>query len=253
MLKTSGNLNPEARQRLYYSKTAKFYDQMHNANTGEHALALRHFLAYANEFGFHKVLDVGCGTGVALAKMLKAGLDARGIEPVRELIDVGLKKHKIPKSRLKIGKAETINFSSNSFDAVTILWGLSEGVGQGSAWNEGGRRGDAPLCATGGGRMVGRGGDGESSAHLPRAVDAGKDSGFGFGLHPLSAAQGGVGQSAWAGGETGGFVRGVCGVAQGQRGKSDRERGVKDLSHRRAWAVLRQGGKFSGERGGGID
>lgn len=119
MLKTSGNLNPEARQRLYYSKTAKFYDQMHNANTGEHALALRHFLAYANEFGFHKVLDVGCGTGVALAKMLKAGLDARGIEPVRELIDVGLKKHKIPKSRLKIGKAETINFSSNSFDAVT--------------------------------------------------------------------------------------------------------------------------------------
>lgn len=119
MPKTSKARKAEAKQRLYYSKTAGIYDQMHNANTGEHALALRHFLSYANEFGFHKVLDVGCGTGIALAKMLQAGLDARGIEPVRELINVGLRKHKIPQSRIKIGRAEKIAYPSKSFDAVT--------------------------------------------------------------------------------------------------------------------------------------
>ncbi|NBS13421.1 MAG: class I SAM-dependent methyltransferase [Verrucomicrobia bacterium] len=107
------------KQRDYYHQTALRYDEMHNAKTGEHALALKYFLSFARQYHWRSVLDVGCGTGVALGQMLEAGLSAVGIEPVESLIRVATKKHRIPGMRIAAGSAEKLPYADGSFDAVT--------------------------------------------------------------------------------------------------------------------------------------
>jgi len=107
------------RQRQYYAQTASAYDQMHNAETGEHALALKYVLGFCRQYGFHRVLDVGCGTGVALRAMLDSGLEAKGIEPVEALVQIGREKRGLASSDILVGTAEALPFPDRSFDAVT--------------------------------------------------------------------------------------------------------------------------------------
>lgn len=109
----------EAKQQDYYTQTAGIYEQMHGGETGEHALALEYFFAFASHFKFNKILDVGCGTGAVLSKMLKMGLDAKGLEPVQALVNIGIQKHSIPDAKIFLGRAERIPFPDASFDAVT--------------------------------------------------------------------------------------------------------------------------------------
>jgi ubiquinone/menaquinone biosynthesis C-methylase UbiE len=92
---------------------------MHNASTGEHALALNFCLGFAQQFSFKSVLDVGCGTGVAISKMRNHGLVASGVEPVQALIDIAVKKHQVPQNCLSVGSAEKLEYANTSFDAVT--------------------------------------------------------------------------------------------------------------------------------------
>lgn len=109
----------EAKQQDYYTQTAGIYEKMHGGETGEHALALEHFFAFASHYKFNKVLDVGCGTGAVLSKMLRKGFDAKGLEPVQALLNIGIQKHSIPNTRIFLGRAERIPFPDASFDAVT--------------------------------------------------------------------------------------------------------------------------------------
>ena len=106
-------------QATYYKETAAAYDTMHNAEVGEHALALKYVLSLCRQFEFHSILDVGCGTGVAVRGMLEAGLQAKGVEPVNALIEVGLQRTPLLRDHLSQGSAEKLPFADKQFDVLT--------------------------------------------------------------------------------------------------------------------------------------
>ena len=106
-------------QAEYYDRTAREYDTMHNAETGEHALALNYVVSLCRQYGLFSILDVGCGTGLAVRAMNAQGLDAVGVEPVPALIEVGLSKHGLGPHQLRQGDAEHLAFPDGSIDAVT--------------------------------------------------------------------------------------------------------------------------------------
>lgn len=80
-------------------------------------------VAYARRFkATGRVLDVGCGAGVFLEQMLRAGYDAYGVEPFGSLgEDNGLR------DRIYRGGLGSCSFPAGSFDLVT-LWHVLEHV-----------------------------------------------------------------------------------------------------------------------------
>lgn len=111
-------LADRALQEAYYTETAADYDTMHNAETGEHALALKYVVSICKQYNLKSVLDVGCGTGLAVRNLNRKGLAASGIEPIQALIDVGTQEHGLKSDQIQVGTAEKLPFSSQSMDAV---------------------------------------------------------------------------------------------------------------------------------------
>jgi SAM-dependent methyltransferase len=105
-------------QESYYSQTASVYDAMHCTESNEHSLALEHVKRICLQLGLQSVLDVGCGTGAAVRSLLDCGFHAKGVEPVRALIDVGLESRKLTADDIVQGTAERLSFPDSSFDAV---------------------------------------------------------------------------------------------------------------------------------------
>lgn len=65
-----------------------------------------------------KLLDVGCGDGVALYLLSKSSphLELYGVEPVKEALEVA--KRKIPKAYIEEGRADKLPFEDNFFDII---------------------------------------------------------------------------------------------------------------------------------------
>jgi len=83
-------------QKQYYSQTAKEYDALH-VNAGvdaEHNFALAFMGSIIDLYGITSVLDIGAGTGRAISylKVKYPNLKVVGIEPVRELREIGYSK-----------------------------------------------------------------------------------------------------------------------------------------------------------------
>jgi 2-polyprenyl-3-methyl-5-hydroxy-6-metoxy-1,4-benzoquinol methylase len=70
-----------------------------------------------------KILDIGCGTGVYLDFLKSLGMDAWGVDFVKEFIEKGKKKN----SNLVYGKAEELPFKNNEFDTVLMFDILEHG------------------------------------------------------------------------------------------------------------------------------
>ena len=66
-----------------------------------------------------KLLDVGCGDGVALSLLSKSSpnLELYGVEPAREALEVARKK--TPHADVREGGADKLPFEDNYFDIVT--------------------------------------------------------------------------------------------------------------------------------------
>jgi SAM-dependent methyltransferase len=107
------------RQRDYYARTAEHYEAMHVRADDEHGLALAAFAGIARLLGASSVLDVGAGTGRALARLGTElpGCHLLGIEPVAELRTVGHTQG-IPADLLIEGDACALPFADDSFDFV---------------------------------------------------------------------------------------------------------------------------------------
>ena len=107
-------------QRKYYAQTAGVYDQMHLMDQ-EHNLALSYIESELSRLGLNSVLDVGCGTGRGVMRLLAAGFDVKGVEPVAALLKSGMSSHNLPPERMIEGSGEALPFAEQSFDAVMEL------------------------------------------------------------------------------------------------------------------------------------
>jgi SAM-dependent methyltransferase len=106
-------------QRRYYAETAHKYDAMHLEDSDEHYFALCIMLAMTDFLGVKSILDIGSGTGRAIARIKQQRPDIRvtGIEPVKELREVGHGKG-IGVHELIDGDALALPFEDGEFDLV---------------------------------------------------------------------------------------------------------------------------------------
>jgi ubiquinone/menaquinone biosynthesis C-methylase UbiE len=106
-------------QREYYARTASHYDEMHLRPKSGHFFALSFLIGVVDYLEVETLLDVGSGTGRAIAYIQQKKPDIRvvGIEPVKELREIGYQKG-LSKSELIDGDATAMVFGDKEFDLV---------------------------------------------------------------------------------------------------------------------------------------
>jgi ubiquinone/menaquinone biosynthesis C-methylase UbiE len=105
-------------QRDYYRRTANEYDHVQISSDDEHAIALGWMVSLIEQKGYLSLLDVGSGTGRALAFVKnKTNIALRGIEPSQDLRNIGHQKGISP-DVLTDGDALALPFDDSSFDIV---------------------------------------------------------------------------------------------------------------------------------------
>src|SRR3989338_8717268 len=92
----------------YYNSISSGYDELHE----EEQLKKCKIIAENFDFKSKKILDVGCGTGIA-TDFFKCKI---GIDPAEKLVEIAKKKY--PKIKFIVGKAEKLPFKENEFYAV---------------------------------------------------------------------------------------------------------------------------------------
>ena len=71
------------------------------------------------EFGLsqrQRVLDVGCGSGLASEPLIANDFDVTGLDASERMLDIAMRE--FPSARWIVGRAETLPFENASFDAV---------------------------------------------------------------------------------------------------------------------------------------
>ncbi|MBD3291897.1 MAG: methyltransferase domain-containing protein [Armatimonadia bacterium] len=109
-----------------FTRDVAEYDAWYHSPWGSHAEAeeLRLFLEMARPRSGERALDVGCGTGRMIARLLALGLDAHGAEPAREMRRAArgrLERAGRDPGRVVDAGAEALPFEANAFDLVTAI------------------------------------------------------------------------------------------------------------------------------------
>src|SRR4051794_11917458 len=115
-----GRPSPEELQHDFYTATASTYDEAMVREGDEHFIALGFISALIDGLSYRSVLDVGTGTGRGVAHFLDhhVGLDVRGVEPVRAMIDQAERAHGVPTGCIVEASGNALPFANNSFDVV---------------------------------------------------------------------------------------------------------------------------------------
>ncbi len=113
------DLSEIERQRLYYRETAPQYERLHLKQDDEHYRALEWLAGFMNGQGLQSVLDVGAGTGRAVAYLEKHVPAAKvvGIEPSDGLRAIGY-RNGLTSANLLDGDATILNYPDKHFDVV---------------------------------------------------------------------------------------------------------------------------------------
>lgn len=119
---TAGRRTPEQIQHDFYSATSEQYDGMHVAPGDEHYRALEFISALVNGLELKSVLDVGAGTGRAVKHFIERhpGMEVRGVEPVRAMIDTA-ERNGVPTGLIAEETGSRLPFGNCDFDVVCEL------------------------------------------------------------------------------------------------------------------------------------
>lgn len=106
-------------QRSYYADTAAAYNSMHVDEGDEHFLALALMVGALDYLRVRSILDIGSGTGRVLSYIKRCRPDLRiiGIEPVKELREIGHASG-LSQEELLDGDATDLQFGASDFDLV---------------------------------------------------------------------------------------------------------------------------------------
>lgn len=111
--------SPQEIQAAYYARTATNYDTVHVSEDHAHDRALAIVSASLNSLDLASLLDVGTGTGRAIAYLQthNPGVRLHGIDPVPELLAIAA----VDQGLLSHGDGEELPFADDSFDAVAAF------------------------------------------------------------------------------------------------------------------------------------
>jgi len=112
--------SPQEFQAAYYARTGGHYDELHVAEGDEHYEALAYVSESVTQLGLASLLDLGSGTGRALAYLRSRHpqLKLTGVEPVPELLELALARPELEQGDIVNGSGERLPFADGSFDAV---------------------------------------------------------------------------------------------------------------------------------------
>jgi demethylmenaquinone methyltransferase / 2-methoxy-6-polyprenyl-1,4-benzoquinol methylase len=116
-----------------FASIARRYDLLNDLQSfGLHRLWKRRVVQLANVQSGNRALDLCCGTGDIALALAKNGAETTGLDFSEKMLEVAeARRQKIPDSTLEIrnlkfiqGDAQQLPFPENSFDIVTVGYGL---------------------------------------------------------------------------------------------------------------------------------
>jgi ubiquinone/menaquinone biosynthesis C-methylase UbiE len=116
-------VSPEQLQHEFYTATSDTYDETMVCEGDEHFVALEFISKVIDGSGYRSVLDVGTGTGRGVRHFIQQhdGVEVRGIEPVRAMIDQAESVNEVPPGCIIEARGHDLPFPDNSFDVVCEL------------------------------------------------------------------------------------------------------------------------------------
>lgn len=108
-------------QEQFYKETAHVYDDQHLSEDTdvEHMISIGYLESLIKLYNIKSILDIGAGTGRTIMhiKTKFPGIKIVGIEPVKELREIGYSKG-IKTAELVDGNGNALSFNDNEFDLV---------------------------------------------------------------------------------------------------------------------------------------
>lgn len=106
-----------------FDATAKRYDLLNSLLSGGNDRLWRiHMQRAVRPQPGERILDVAAGTGASSAPMAKAGALVTALDLSAGMVEEGRRRH--PDIEFVLGSAEELPFQADTFDAVTISFGL---------------------------------------------------------------------------------------------------------------------------------
>jgi ubiquinone/menaquinone biosynthesis C-methylase UbiE len=110
---------------VFNFQDARSYAQWLGSNRNQSAAELESQLMFnlLNPATGESILEIGCGTGVSMASLIRAGLDVTGIDPSPYMLDIA-SENLGQSADLYRGFAEDLPFDDNSFNHTCFLTSL---------------------------------------------------------------------------------------------------------------------------------